>query len=160
MAELQLRLGWVIAYVDEPAVAAEFYERTFGLRSEFVAPGGSYAQMDTGATKLGFASYELSDNNFPGGLLRAPHEGPPPSMEIALVHENVDGAHALAAGCTSLAEPQDSHRASASPMCATRSTRSSRSSRRSDGGDWTRCPILATATLARESARRGKRDDD
>jgi len=30
-------------------------------------------------------------------------------MEIALVHENVDGAyaHALAAGCTSLTEPQD-----------------------------------------------------
>ena len=65
--------------------------------------------MDTGATKLGFASYELRDNNFPGGVRRAPHEGPPPSMKIALVHENVDGAHAhaLAAGCRSLAEPQD-----------------------------------------------------
>ena len=109
MAELQLRLGWVIAYVDEPAVASEFYERTFGLRSEFVAPGGSYAQMDTGATKLAFAAYSLGEQNFDGGVLRAPLEGRPPNVEITLVADDVDGAfeRAIAAGCTALAAPQD-----------------------------------------------------
>src|SRR3954451_21499274 len=66
---LQMRLGWVIVYVDEPAAAAEFYERAFGLRSEFVAPGGSYAQLDTGPTKLAFASYELGEKNFDGTLV-------------------------------------------------------------------------------------------
>ena len=109
MAEFELTLGWVIVYVDEPDAAAAFYERAFGLRTDFTVPGGSYAQMDTGATKLGFASHALGDGNFPGGVRRAASDGQPPNMEIALVHEDVDGAytHALQAGCTSLAEPQD-----------------------------------------------------
>ena len=109
MADFELTLGWVIVYVDEPDVAAAFYERAFGLRTDFTVPSGSYAQMDTGATKLAFASYGLGDGNFPGGVRRATSDGQPPNMEIALVHEDVDGAyaHALQAGCTSLAEPQD-----------------------------------------------------
>jgi len=106
---LQMRLGWVIVYVDEPPAAAEFYERTFGLRSEFVGPGGSYAQLDTGPTKLAFASYELGEKNFPGGVRRAAADGRPPNVEIALIHEYVDAAYATAleAGCASLAEPED-----------------------------------------------------
>jgi uncharacterized glyoxalase superfamily protein PhnB len=107
MADFEMTLGWVIVYVDEPAEAATFYERAFGLRVDFTVP--SYAQMDTGSTKLGFASYALGDGNFPGGVRRAASEGQPPNVEIALVHEDVDRAyaHALDAGCTSLAEPQD-----------------------------------------------------
>jgi hypothetical protein len=59
MADLELRLGWVIVYVDDPTTASAFYQGTFGLRSEFAAPDGSYAQLDTGPTKLAFASYAL-----------------------------------------------------------------------------------------------------
>jgi lactoylglutathione lyase len=106
---LQMRLGWVIVYVDEPPAAAEFYERTFGLKGEFVAPGGSYAQLDTGPTKLAFASYELGDENFPGGVRRAGADGQPPNVEITLIHEDVESAYAAAldAGCESLAAPED-----------------------------------------------------
>ena len=106
---LQMRLGWVIVYVDEPPAAAEFYERTFGLRQEFVAPGGSYAQLDSGPTKLAFASYELGEKNFPGGVRRAGADGPPPNVEVTLVHDDVDAAYgaALDAGCASLAAPED-----------------------------------------------------
>jgi uncharacterized glyoxalase superfamily protein PhnB len=109
MADLEMTLGWVIVYVDEPAEAAAFYERAFGLRVDFTVPSGGYAQMNTGTTKLGFASYALGDGNVLGGVRRATDEGQPPNVEIALVHEDVDGvyAHALEAGCTSLAEPQD-----------------------------------------------------
>jgi lactoylglutathione lyase len=109
MSTLQMSLGWVIAYVDDPPAAAQFYDDTFGLKTEFVAPGGSYAQLDTGATKLAFASYELGDDNFPGGVVRAPADGAPPNVEIVLVHTDVDAAYAVAldAGCQSLAEPQD-----------------------------------------------------
>jgi lactoylglutathione lyase len=109
VAGLEMRLGWVIVYVDEPPAAAEFYERAFGLRSEFVAPGGSYAQLDTGATKLGFASYELGAKNFDGGVRRAGADGPPPNVELALVHEDVEAAYAQAldAGCEPLAAPED-----------------------------------------------------
>jgi len=64
--------------------------------------------MDTGATKLGFASYELSDNNFPGGVRRAPREVRRRAWRSrSSTRTSTAYAHALAAGCTSLAEPQD-----------------------------------------------------
>jgi lactoylglutathione lyase len=104
-----MQLGWVIAYVDDPAEAAAFYGRAFGLATEFVAGGGTFAQLDTGATKLAFASYTLGESNFDGGVRPAALEGQPPNMEIALVIEDVDSAyeHALQEGCSSLAPPQD-----------------------------------------------------
>jgi lactoylglutathione lyase len=109
MADVELGLGWVIVYVDEPAVASAFYQATFGLRGEFASPEGSYAQLDTGATKLAFASYGLGEQNFPGGVRRAGVDGPPPNVEITLVAEDVDAAlaRALEAGCTLLAAAQD-----------------------------------------------------
>jgi lactoylglutathione lyase len=109
VADVELRLGWVIAYVDEPAAASAFYERAFGLRGEFTAPDGSYAQLDTGSTKLAFASYALGEKNFDGGVRRAPLDGQPPNVEITLVTDDVDSAHAraLEAGCTPLAAPAD-----------------------------------------------------
>ena len=107
MAEIEMTLGWVIAYVDDPAAAAEFYERTFGLRKDFVVP--DYAQMDTGPTKLGFAAYALAHSNFDGGVQTAGSDGPPPNVEIALVNEDVDAAYRVAvdAGCEPLAAPAD-----------------------------------------------------
>jgi lactoylglutathione lyase len=108
--DLHMTLGWVIAYVDDPPAASAFYQQTFGLRNEFAAPDGSYAQLDTGATKLAFASYALGEKNFANGVRRADTNGkPPPNVEIVLVADDVDGAYkiALDAGCTSLAPPED-----------------------------------------------------
>jgi lactoylglutathione lyase len=104
-----MRLGWVIVYVDDPGAAAGFYERAFGLRGEFVAPSGTFAQLETGATKLAFAAYTLGEENFEGGVRRAGLDGEPPNVEIALIADDVEGAYrrALDAGCTSLAPPQD-----------------------------------------------------
>ena len=106
---ITMRLGWVIVYVDDPQAAAEFYERTFGLSSDFVAPGGTYAQLDTGPTKLAFAAYSLGEKNFDGGVRRAPLDGQPANVEITLVADDVDGAYAQAldAGCAPLAAPED-----------------------------------------------------
>ena len=106
---ITMQLGWVIAYVDDPAAVVDFYARTFGLTSEFVAPGGTYAQLDTGATKLAFAAYSLGEQNFAGGVRRADTSAPPANVEIVLVHEDVDAAYevALGAGCEALAPPQD-----------------------------------------------------
>ena len=105
-----MRLGWVIVYVEDPPAAREFYMRAFGLQGGFVAGSGTYAELDTGATKLAFAAYTLGEQNFPGGV-RAASAGDraPPNVEIALVADNVDAAYerALAAGCRSLAEPRD-----------------------------------------------------
>jgi lactoylglutathione lyase len=72
-------------------------------------PDGSYAQLATGPTRLAFASYALGEKNFPGGVRRAGADGQPPNVEITLVADDVDAgyAQALAAGCDSLAEPED-----------------------------------------------------
>ena len=104
----QLRLGWVIVYVDDPAAASAFYERAFGLRGEFVAGSGTYAQLDTGPTRLAFAAYSLGDANFPCGVQR-PAQSTPANVEIALVADDVDAAYARAldAGCSALAAPAD-----------------------------------------------------
>ena len=109
MPDVELRLGWVIVYVDEPAQAAAFYERTFGLRGEFIAPSGTYAQLDTGPTRLAFASYALGEKNFAGGVRRASVDGQPANVEITLVADDVEGAYAQAldAGCAPLAAPED-----------------------------------------------------
>ncbi|HEV2785554.1 MAG TPA: VOC family protein [Solirubrobacteraceae bacterium] len=108
MAPPPLLLGWVIVYVDEPPAAREFYMAAFGLQGGFVAPSGTYAELDTGATRLAFAAYSLGEGNFPGGVRRA--EGKQPAnVEIALVADDVDGAYerALETGCTALAAPSD-----------------------------------------------------
>ena len=94
MADFEMRLGWVIVYVDEPAQAAAFYERVFAMKLDFAFD--TYAQLDTGATKLGFAAYTLGEDNFDGGVRRADAGEQPPNVELALVHEDVDGAQVLA----------------------------------------------------------------
>jgi predicted enzyme related to lactoylglutathione lyase len=109
MPEIAFSLGWVIVYVDAPDAAARFYESAFGLTLEFAAPDGSYAQLDTGATKLAFASYALGETNFEGGVRHAANAGQPPNVEIVLVTQDVDAgyAQALAVGCSPLSEPED-----------------------------------------------------
>jgi lactoylglutathione lyase len=109
MADAPMRLGWVIVYVDDPPAAREFYMQAFGLQGGFVAPTGTYAELDTGPTKLAFAAYALGEQNFAGGVLPAALEGQPPNIEIALVADDVDSAYerALEAGCASLSQPAD-----------------------------------------------------
>jgi uncharacterized glyoxalase superfamily protein PhnB len=65
--------------------------------------------MDTGTTKLGFATYDLARSHFDGGVRTAGSDGPPPNVEIVLVSVAVDDAYrfGLAAGCSALAEPTD-----------------------------------------------------
>jgi lactoylglutathione lyase len=107
--DLTLDLGWVILYVEDPVATSAFYQHAFGLRAEFAAPDGSYAQLDTGPTKLAFASYTLGEKNFAGGVRRAASDAQPFNVEITLVAQDVDAAHtrALEAGCTALAAPED-----------------------------------------------------
>jgi predicted enzyme related to lactoylglutathione lyase len=109
MPDAPMSLGWVIVYVDDPPAVREFYMRAFGLQGGFVAPSDTYAELDTGPTRLAFAAYTLGEGNFAGGVQPAPLDGRPPNVEIALVADDVDAAYAraLEAGCSALAAPKD-----------------------------------------------------
>ena len=61
-----MELGWVIVYVRDPASSVDFYERAFGLERRFVHESGEFAELDTGSTRLSFATLELGDANVGG----------------------------------------------------------------------------------------------
>jgi lactoylglutathione lyase len=103
-----VRLGYVIAYVEDPEMTAGFWERAFGLQRRFVHESGQYAEMETGETTLAFASNALGESNLPGGFRRNDPAEPPAGVEVALVAEDVEGAFrsALEAGAAAVAEPK------------------------------------------------------
>ncbi len=101
-----MKLGYTIVYVSDPAASLAFFEQAFGLTRKFLHDGGDYGELATGETTLAFASHGLGAGNMPGGYVRADGEKPL-GMEIALVTEEIQAAHAraVAKGATSLKEP-------------------------------------------------------
>ena len=102
-----MKLGYTIVYVPDVAQSLAFFETAFGLKRRFLHESGSYGELDTGATTLSFAAHELGDMNFPGGHVRADESPQPLGVEIALVTDDVPGAHrrAVQAGARELAPP-------------------------------------------------------
>ena len=102
------KLGWVIAYVPDVTAAIEFYERAFGLERVFVAEDASFGELNTGQTKLAFASEQMGDSHFDGGF-RRPDSDQPCNIEVALVFDDPAAAFALAVenGASALAEPKE-----------------------------------------------------
>ena len=102
-----MKLGYTIAYVADVAASLSFFEAAFGLQRRFLHESGDYGELETGATTLAFASLELGEMNFAGGVLAASESDRPLGMEIGLVTEDVPAAHAraLAAGAVELKAP-------------------------------------------------------
>ena len=100
------KLGWVIVYVPDVEAAIAFYAKSFGLARSFVAPDASFGELDTGETKLAFASEQMGDSNFEGGFQR-PSDGQPFNVEVALVFDDVEAAfaRALENGASALVDP-------------------------------------------------------
>jgi catechol 2,3-dioxygenase-like lactoylglutathione lyase family enzyme len=102
-----MKLGYTILYVHDVPRAVAFYEDAFGLGRRFVHEAGMYAEMDTGATTLAFASNGLAKSNLPCGF-RQNHPGSPPAgFEVAFITADVQAAYsrALAAGAIPVAPP-------------------------------------------------------
>jgi lactoylglutathione lyase len=100
------KLGWVIAYVPDVEAAVSFYERSFGLARNFVAEDGSFGELNTGQTKLAFASEAMGESNFDGGFERPGDR--PFNVEVALVFDDPEAAfaRALENGASALREPK------------------------------------------------------
>ncbi len=86
-----MKLGYTIIYVPDVTAAVEFYEAAFSLRRRFVHESGEYAEMETGATALAFASEGMAEMN---GVAIRPNSARDiaAGIEIALVTEDPEGA--------------------------------------------------------------------
>lgn len=102
-----MKLGYTIIYVPDVAASLAFFERAFGLNRRFLHESGTYGELATGETTLSFADHALGKANFPGGHVHADQSPQPLGFELALVTEDVAGAHAhaLACGATEMAAP-------------------------------------------------------
>ncbi len=102
-----MKFGFTIIYVTDVEATVAFYERAFGLTRRFVHPSG-YAELETGATALAFASHALGAANLPDGYSKTNLGYLPCGVEIAFVTEDVTTAfkRAVDAGAIGMAQPK------------------------------------------------------
>lgn len=102
-----MRFGYTIVYVDDVERSLAFFERAFGLARRFVAPGGGYGELETGATALAFADHTTARDSLGGDYVPAGASARPLGVEVGLVTDDVAAAvqRALAAGATLLKAP-------------------------------------------------------
>lgn len=109
MSDAVPALGYTILYVEDVASTLDFYERAFGLARRFLhdEAGKAYGELETGATRLAFASLTLATELLGNRPIMPDAAGAPLSFEIALTVADVPALYnrALAAGATSVKPP-------------------------------------------------------
>ena len=69
-----MRLGYVIIYVPDLEETVAFYEKAFGVSRRFIHESG-YAEMETGATALAFATEKFSREQWRRDTPKSPECG-------------------------------------------------------------------------------------
>jgi len=102
-----MKLGYTLIYVNDVAASLGFFERAFGLQRRFLHESGTYGEMETGATTLGFVQHEAARANLGQAYVAADTSKPPLGMEIGLITKDVAAAceKAVKAGATLLLSP-------------------------------------------------------
>ena len=102
-----VRLGYVIVYVPDVTRAVDFYERAFGLQRRFIHESAQYAELETGATALGFADERATTTCH--SFLPNRAEQKAAGAEVAFVVDDVRAAFdkAVLNGATPVVEPVD-----------------------------------------------------
>jgi len=83
-----MKLNYVIIYVDNAVKATEFYEKAFGMKTNFIHESNMYAEMESGETTLAFANNEMLKMNIGIESLK----GTKNCFEIAFSTDDVQGA--------------------------------------------------------------------
>src|SRR4051812_17681052 len=88
-------LGYVILYVKDVSAALTFYEEAFGLSRRFFHDdnGKAYGELETGGTRLAFASLGLAAEHLNQQVVAASPDKAPLGVEIALVTADVLALH-------------------------------------------------------------------
>ncbi|HEX3140607.1 MAG TPA: VOC family protein [Rhizobacter sp.] len=102
-----MKLGYTIVYVSDVAASLDFFERAFGLPRRFLHESGSYGELETGTTALGFAQHATARGNLGHDYVAADASERPLGVELGLVTADVAAActRALKAGAALLAPP-------------------------------------------------------
>ena len=102
-----MRFGYTILYVRDVAASLDLYERAFGQERRFVHDSGDYAELDTGATTLAFASHGLAASNLPD-VLGSDGDRTEPAFEVCFVTDDVGAAfqRAVREGAEAVHPPQ------------------------------------------------------
>ncbi len=105
-----MKFGYTIIYVEDVLVTLAFYEKAFGFERGMVVEEEGivyYAELKSGETNIGFASYEMGKMNFDDKYEKITREGNPVGLELVFVDDNVAAAtaHAVKNGAELIAEP-------------------------------------------------------
>ena len=102
-------LGYVILYVNDVAASLAFYEKAFGLTRRFFQDdnGKAYGELETGTTRLAFASIALANEHLKQPVVAAAPDRAPLGVEIALTTPDVPTLfqHAVKTGATPVSKP-------------------------------------------------------
>jgi len=101
-----MKYGYTILYVDDVLKTVEFYEKSLGLKRRFLHESLTYAEMETGTTRLAFSQKQMArDNGLDFGQLGK--QSAPAAFEVAFVTPDVAAAFAAALqnGATELKKP-------------------------------------------------------
>ena len=109
MSTSAVSLGYVILYVNDVSASLALYEKAFGLARRFLHEEGgkAYGELETGATRLSFASLEMAKEHLKQDVVAASPGKAPLGVEIALVTGDVAALYdrAVKAGATAISEP-------------------------------------------------------
>jgi uncharacterized glyoxalase superfamily protein PhnB len=102
-------LGYVLLYVNDVAASLAFYEKAFGVARRFFHDdnGKAYGELETGATRLAFASLALAEEHLEQKVVAAAPDKAPLGVEIALTTPDVPALfkRAVTAGAIAISEP-------------------------------------------------------
>jgi lactoylglutathione lyase len=88
-----MNFTYTILYVKDVSKSIEFYEKAFGFKRKFIAPGDGYGELDTGSVILAFASHGQAASNLPEGFTESSIKEKPFGFEIGFTTNDVDAAY-------------------------------------------------------------------
>src|ERR1700741_478357 len=85
-----ITFAYTILYVNDVKKSLKFYDKAFGFKTKFIAPGDSYGETLSGATTLSFAQKKLAKSNLSKGFIESSLKKKPFGIEIGVTTSDVE----------------------------------------------------------------------
>ena len=86
---MNLKYAYTILYVEDVEQTILFYNKAFGFERKLLTPQKDYGEIESGATRIAFANFELGRSNFKNGFVASSLKQQPFGMELAFTTDNV-----------------------------------------------------------------------